>query len=188
MRRLSAFEFLSLDGYYVDGDGEMQWAYEGPPDAEWDRFVAGNASQGSTLVFGRVTYAMMAGYWPTPLAMEQNPMVAKRMTALNKLVFSRSLDSVTWANTRLVKSDAVSEMQKLKRGSGEEMVILGSGSLVAQFTAAGLIDDFQLVMNPLALGQGRNLFQDLKQAHHMELTGTRAFKNGKVLLNYQALA
>src|SRR5579872_5247046 len=154
MRRLSVFEHLSLDGYFVDAHGDMRWAYRPEPDGEWDAYVAGNASGNAALVFGRVTYDLMLSYWPTPLAMQQNPVVAKRMNALSKLVFSHTLDRANWENTRLVKGDAVTEMQKLKAGEGEDMVILGSGSLVAQFAAAGLIDEYQLVVNPRALGGG----------------------------------
>ena len=188
MRKLTVFEHMSLDGYFVDGQGDMRWAYRPEPDPEWDAYVAGNASGEATLVFGRVTYEMMAGYWPTPIAVEQQPKVAKRMNALDKLVFSRKLDKAMWENTRLVKGEAVMEMRKLKAGKGADMVILGSGSLVAQFAAAGLIDDYQLVVNPRAIGGGRTLFQGLPQHLALKLTQTRAFNNGNVVLNYEAVA
>jgi len=188
MRRLSVFEHVSLDGYFVDGQGDMRWAYRPEPDPEWDAYVSGNASGNATLVFGRVTYEMMASYWPTSLAMEQQPKVAKRMNALDKLVFSRSLDKAVWQNTRLIKGEAVAEMQKLKRGSGTDMVILGSGTLVAGLASAGLIDDYQLVMNPRAIGGGRTLFQGLPRHLALKLTQTRAFNNGNVVLNYEATA
>jgi|SRR6185312_6731421 len=188
MRRLTVFEHLALDGYFVDALGDMRWAYRPEPDAEWDAYVTGNASGDAVLVFGRVTYDLMQGYWPTPLALEQNPAVAKRMNALTKLVFSRTLDQAIWENTRLVKGDAVANMRKLKGERGEDMVILGSGSLVAQFAAAGLIDEYQLVVNPRALGAGRTLFQGLKKPLGLKLIKTRAFNNGNVVLNYEALA
>lgn len=187
MRRLSVFEHLSLDGYFVDAQGDMRWAYRPEPDPEWDAYVAGNASGDATLVFGRVTYDLMQGYWPTPLAIEQNPVVAKRMNALAKIVFSRTLDKALWENTRLVKGDAVVAMRKLKSERGEHMVILGSGSLVAQFAAAGLIDEYQLVVNPRALGAGRTLFEGLKNPLGLKLTKTRAFNNGNVVLDYEAM-
>ena len=187
MRRLTVFEHVSLDGYFVDGQGDMRWAYRPEPDPEWDAYVAGNASGEATLVFGRVTYEMMASYWPTPIAMEQQPKVAKRMNALDKLVFSRHLDKADWQNTQLVKGDGVAEVRKLKQGRGEAMVILGSGSLVAQFAAAGLIDEYQLVVNPRAIGTGRTLFDGLKQHLALKLIKTRAFNNGNVVLNYEAL-
>lgn len=188
MRRLSVFEHISLDGYFVDGQGDMRWAYRPEPDAEWEAYVAGNASGEATLVFGRVTYEMMASYWPTPMAMEQQPAVAKRMNALDKLVFSRTLGKADWQNTELVKGEVVTEMQKLKRGKGQDMVILGSGILVAGFAAAGLIDSYQLVVNPRAIGGGRTLFQGLPRHLTLKLTKARTFNNGNVVINYEALA
>lgn len=188
MRRLSVFEHLSLDGYFVDAHGDMRWAYRPDPDPEWDAYVAGNASGDATLVLGRVTYDLMQSYWPTPMAMEQNPVVAKRMNALSKFVFSRTLDKASWENTRLMKGDAVEEMRKLKGGRGEDMVILGSGSLVAQFAAAGLIDVYQLVVNPRALGAGRTLFAGLQKPLGLKLTKTRKFNNGNVVLEYETMA
>jgi dihydrofolate reductase len=188
MRRLTVFEHLSLDGYFVDAHGDMRWAYRPEPDPEWDAYVAGNASGDAILVLGRVTYDLMQSYWPTPMAMEQNPVVAKRMNALSKLVFSRTLDKASWENTRLVKGDAVAEMSKFKGERGQDMVILGSGSLVAQFATAGLIDEYQMVVNPRALGAGRTLFAGLKKPVGLKLTKTRKFNNGNVVLDYEAMA
>ena len=186
MRKLSVFEHLSLDGYYVDAHGDMRWAYRPEPDAEWDAYVAGNASGDATLVFGRVTYELMLGYWPTPLALQQNPVVAKRMNSARKLVFSRSLGQADWENTRLINGDAAAEMQKLKREKGEDMVILGSGRLVSSLAAAGLIDSYQLVMNPRALGGGRSPFEGLKAHLALKFNQSRSFKNGNVVLTYAA--
>jgi len=66
MQKLIVFNNVSLDGYFVDANGDMRWAHR--PDPEWNEFAAGNASGGGTLLFGRATYDLMAGYWPTPLA------------------------------------------------------------------------------------------------------------------------
>jgi dihydrofolate reductase len=104
-------------------------------------------------VFGRVTYQMM-GYWPTPAAKKNDPAVAERMNAMPKVVFSRTLEQVLWSNTTLVKSDLPGAIRKLKAESGPDLVILGSGTIVAQLASAGLIDHYQLVLNPLAIGSG----------------------------------
>src|SRR5215469_12495891 len=96
----------------------------------------------------RKTYQMMASYWPTPMAMQNEPKVAAGINNLPKVVFSRTLCEATWKNTHLVKSDMVAEVRKMKREPGPDMVILGSGSLVAQLGQEGLIDEFQLLVNP----------------------------------------
>ena len=184
MRKLSVFESVSLDGYFAGPNGDLSWAHRAP-DPEWNEFVAGNASGGGALVFGRVTYDMMVSYWPTPVAAKNDPVVAARMNQLPKIVFSRTMKQASWNNTRLVKGDIVAETRKLKAEPGESMTILGSGSIVAQLAQAGLIDDFSFVVTPVALGKGRTLFEGIREHLPLKLTNTRAFKNGNVVLSYQ---
>ena len=84
MRPLIVFNHITLDGYFVDAQGAMSWAQPGNDDPEYAAFVAENSSGGGTLLFGRVTYAMMASYWPTPIADQHMPVVAKSMNAAPK--------------------------------------------------------------------------------------------------------
>ena len=185
MRNLAVFNHVSLDGYFVDANGEMSWAKANQQDAEWNSFVAENASGGGTLVFGRITYEMMASFWPTPMAKEMMPEVAERMNSLPKIVFSRTLTEAAWNNTRLIKDNLAAEVQKLKSEPGDTMVILGSGSIVSELTEAHLIDEYQVVVNPLALGKGRTMFEGITEKLELKLTGSRAFGNGNVFLRYQ---
>src|SRR6187401_2336542 len=152
MRQLTAFENVSLDGYFTNANNDMSWAHRDSDDPEWKAFTAENASGESQLLFGRKTYELMVKYWPTPEAKEKDPMVAGGMNALPKIVFSRTLANVSWANTRLVKADPAAEVRKLKSEPGPALVMMGSGSIVAQLAAAGLIDEYQLVVTPVALG------------------------------------
>ena len=186
MRKVSVFNQISLDGYFTDAKGDMSWAHEGSDDPEWKEYVSGNASGGGTLLFGRITYQMMESFWPTPMAAQQMPEVAAGMNRHDKVVFSRTLDKVTWQNTTLVKSDPVEAVRKMKQGSGEGMVILGSGAIVSQLAAAGLIDSWQFVLSPLALGKGRTMFDGVPTRVNMKHTSTRTFKNGKVVLGYES--
>jgi len=185
MRKLIVFNHVSLDGYFVDGNGEMRWAHATHQDAEWDAFVSGNASGGGTLVFGRITYELMASFWPTPFAIENMPAVAAGMNNMPKVVFSRTLDKASWNNTTLVKGDLAAEMRKMKQASGENMTILGSGSIVSQLAQEGLIDEYHIVVNPVVLGKGRTIFDGVKEKLRLKLTKTRAFGNGNVLLCYE---
>jgi dihydrofolate reductase len=185
MRKLIVFNHISLDGYFVDGNGDMSWAKADHQDAEWDAFVAGNASGGGVLVFGRITYEMMASFWPTPFAIENMPAVAEGMNRMPKVVFSRTMDKASWNNTTLVKGDPAAEIRKMKQSVGEDMVILGSGNVVSQLAEEGLIDEYHLVVNPIVLGKGRTMFDGVKEKLRMKLTKTRAFGNGNVLLCYE---
>ncbi len=188
MRKLIVFNHVSLDGYFVDANGDMSWAKASHQDAEWDAFVAGNASGGGVLVFGRITYELMAGFWPTPFAMETMPVVAEGMNNLPKIVFSRTLGLASWKNTTLAPGDPAVEIRKMKREPGEDMVILGSGSIVSQLAQAGLIDEYHVVVNPIVLGKGRTMFEGVKEKRSLKLTKTRAFGNGNVLLCYEPAA
>jgi dihydrofolate reductase len=185
VRRLIVFNQVSLDGYFTDIRGDISWARRDRPDEEWNAFVAGNAKAGELLVFGRVTYELMVRYWPTPAALANDPVVAERMNNLPKVVFSRTLEKATWNNTRLVKSGMLAEIRKMKEQPGEHMTILGSGSLVLQLVPERLIDEFQMVVNPVALGEGRTMFDGITEHLTLELAQTRAFANGNVLLCYQ---
>jgi dihydrofolate reductase len=156
-------------------------------DPEWQAFVAENASGGGELLFGRVTYELMASYWPTPAA-QSNPIIAERMNSLPKVVFSKTLDKASWSNTRLVKGDLATEVRKLKEEPGPNMVIMGSGSIVAQLAEAGLIDEYQIVLNPIILGHGRTLFEGVKTRLPLQVTKSRIFGNGNAVLVYGAVA
>lgn len=185
MRKLIVFNHLSLDGYFVDGSGDMSWARAHDSDAEWNAFVAQNASGGGVLVFGRITYQMMASFWPTPLADQHVPVVAKQMNALKKIVFSRTLDKADWVNTTLIKDDLFAAVCKLKGEPGDTMVILGSGTIVSQLAQENLIDEYQIALNPVILGKGRTLIEGVTDKLHLKLTKSRTFQNGNVFLTYE---
>jgi dihydrofolate reductase len=186
MRRLIAFEQVSLDGFFVDAKGDMSWAHK--QDPEWNAFAASNASGDGALLFGRVTYEMMASFWPTPAATERAPVMAAGMNSMPKVVFSRTLEKASWKNTKLVKGDMVAEVRKMKKESGPGMAILGSGTIVSQLAQAGLIDELQVVVNPIVLGKGRTLFEGVKERIALKLMKTRAFGNGNVVLYYEPMA
>lgn len=188
MAKLLVFNSVTLDGYFAGPNGDMSWAHEGSDDAEWQAFVAGNASGDSRLLFGRVTYDMMAGYWPTPMAAQNDPVVAERMNSLRKLVASRTMETPAWKNTTVIKGDLVSEVRKLKSDGGPDIAILGSGSVTSQLAQAGVIDEFQLVMCPVVLGSGKQLFRDISKRIDLTLKSTRSFANGKTVLFYEPRA
>jgi dihydrofolate reductase len=188
MPRLVVFENVTADGYFAGENGDISWAHRTGSDPEWDAFVAENASGGGQLLFGRITYELMASYWPTPQAARDDPTVAKGMNDLPKVVFSRTLQKASWSNTKVVKGDLGEEVRKMKNASGKELVILGSGSLVSQLAPEGLIDEYQMVVNPVVLGKGRTMFEGIKEKLPLKRTKTRAFGNGNVLLCYEPAA
>jgi dihydrofolate reductase len=180
------FNNVSLDGYFVDANGQMNWAKDHQDD-EWKSFTEDNAGGPAVLLFGRITYEMMVSFWPTPQAAQMMPKVAERMNALPKVVFSRTLDKVDWNNSTLIKADIVSAVRRMKNEPGDDLVIMGSGTIVSQFTEAGLIDEYQVVVNPVVLGKGRTMFQGITEKLNLKLARSRAFKNGNVFVSYDRL-
>jgi len=186
MRRLSVFNNVSLDGYFTDSNNDMSWAHKNA-DEEWNKFTSENASGGGVLVFGRITYDLMANFWPTKQAYDMMPAVAEGMNNLPKVVFSRTLDKASWNNTKLVSDNIEDEVRKMKSEPGADMVIMGSGTIVSQLARAHLIDGYQFIVHPLVLGSGRTLFEGVKEKLPMRRTSTRNFNNGNVLISYEPM-
>ena len=183
-RKLIMFNHVSLDGFFTDASGDMSWAHA--RDEEWQRFTNENAGGEAELVFGRKTYQMMAGFWPTPQAKQSLPKVAASMNRMRKHVFSRSLQQVDWENSVLVKGDLASEVRRIKAQSGPGLLIMGSGEIVSQLTEAGLVDEYQVVTVPIVIGQGRSLFDGVTTRPRLKLTKSRSFQNGNVVSWYSA--
>jgi dihydrofolate reductase len=185
MRRLVVFNNVSMDGYFTGPGGDFSWAHTGYDDPEFSAFVAANAQGEGQLLFGRITYELMAGYWPTPVAIQNDPVVAEGMNRMRKTVFSRTLKQASWSNTELLSGDPALEARRMKSETGPDMVILGSGSIIARLAPEGLVDEYQLVVNPVVLGKGRTMFDGVTKKLAMKLTQSQTFRNGKVFLRYE---
>jgi dihydrofolate reductase len=184
MGKLIAYNFTTLNGYFKGPGNDISWHRHGEEESG---FAADNLEAKATLLFGRVTYEMMAGFWPTPMAIENMPEVAKGMNEAEKIVFSTTLESVGWENTTLVKGDLIGTVRKLKAIPGKVMTILGSGSIIAQLADARLIDEYQFMIDPVAIGEGTPSFQGITQKLDLKLIDSRVFKSGVVLLSYEAI-
>jgi dihydrofolate reductase len=112
---------------------------------------------------------------------------AEGMNKADKIVFSMTLKKAEWNNTRLVRDNMVEEVKKMKQMPGKDLTILGSGSIVTQLAQAGLIDEYQLMVDPVALGAGTSLFHSMRYPLNLKLASSRIFKSGTVLLNYVPL-
>jgi dihydrofolate reductase len=185
MRKLSVFNSVTADGYFTDKNGDMSWAHRGD-DPEWNAYTADNAKSGGELLFGRVTYDLMASFWPTPRAAQMAPAVAENINQAPKVVFSRTMGQASWNNTRVVKGDLTEEIRKLKEEPGDDLVLMGSGSIISQIALKGLIDEYQMVVIPIVLGEGRTMFAGIGNKLKLTLSSTRAFQNGNVVLVYKA--
>ncbi len=171
---------ISLDGFFEGPKRELDWHNV---DKEFHEFAERQLSLVDTLLFGRVTYQMMASFWPT--ATESDPMIANTMNSLPKLVFSRTLSAVEWNNSKLMNGDLVEEVSKLKNQPGKDIAILGSAVVVSALMEANLIDEHRIMIAPIILGSGNSLFKNMERRHPLKLLRTTAFKSGNVLLIYK---
>ncbi len=182
MRKVFVFNLETLDGYFEGPKREIDWHNV---DAEFNEYAIDMLNSVDTLLFGRVTYELMANYWTTPAAKKDDPIVAEKMNTLPKIVFSRTLDKIEWQNARLVKDTIAEEIQKMKKLPGKDMVILGSGSIVSELAQRGLIDEYRIMVNPIVLGQGNSMFKGIKDRLNLKLIKTKTFTSGNVLFYYE---
>jgi len=184
MRKLSAFIFTSLNGFFEASKGDISWHKHGE---EENSYAVESLKAGNTLLFGSKTYQMMASYWPTPIAIKNDPIVANGINKADKIVFSRTLKKAGWNNTRIIKANIVEEVRKLKITSGSDMTLMGSGSILTRFAEQGLIDEYQIMLDPVVIGKGTTIFKDIKHKLDLKLITTRTFRSGVVLLSYGPL-
>ncbi|WP_431213494.1 dihydrofolate reductase family protein [Puia sp. P3] len=184
MRTLNVFNFITLNGFFQAPGGDISWHRH---DGEVSKFSDENSQRGSTLLFGRVTYQMMAAFWPTEMGKQRAPVTADGMNKSEKIVFSKTLKKADWQNTTLIKDDLVTTVRRLKTQEGSPMTILGSGSIVSQLTEAGLIDTYSFLIDPVALGDGTPVFKGITNKLDLELTSSHVFKSGIIHVTYTPL-
>ncbi|MCD6011690.1 MAG: dihydrofolate reductase [Flavipsychrobacter sp.] len=182
MNKLSVFIFATLNGFYKGTSEDISWHKHGD---EEHQFAIDSVKTGNMLLFGRITYQMMAGYWPTPQALKNDPQMTMAMNAAEKVVFSRTLEKAEWNNTRLVKDNMFEEIKRLKKTGGKNMTLLGSGNVLTQLAEQKLIDEYQILIDPVAIDDGTPMFKYISHTLELKLTSTRSFNSGIVLLNYK---
>jgi dihydrofolate reductase len=155
MRKLIAFNFITLDGFFEGPNKEIDWHNV---DEEFNEFAIEQLNSVDEILFGKITYELMANYWPTEHAVKDDPVVANKMNSSNKFVFSKTLKKAEWNNTKLIHDNIENEIVNLKNKDGKDIIILGSGNLISNLMKPGLIDEFRLMINPVIIGSGKTLF------------------------------
>ena len=186
MSRLIVQEFISLDGLAAGPNSEVDFI---PAAAQGDAGVAENQLRFidtiDTIVLGRVTYEMFAGYWPT--ATGDDKPFADKINATPKVVFSRTLERAPWGSwddASISKDDPREEIPRLRERAGKDILVWGSLTLVRALADAGLVDEYQLWLLPVVLGGGRPLFAG-SEPTTMRLLGATTTDNGATLLRYE---
>jgi len=181
MKKLYVFMMTTANGLYERGPWQIDWHNT---NEEFNDFAIEQLDRMDTLVFGRKTYEGMVGYWTTPEAIESDPIVAGKMNGMAKVVVSKTLARADWSNTRVVRDPEA--IAALKREPGKDALLIGSSDLAVSLGALGLIDEYRIMVNPIALGNGKPVLQGLAADLKLRLLRTRTFTNGNVLLTYAA--
>lgn len=179
MRRLIAWNMMTLDGYF---EGRTAWDldfHETVWGDELQAFSLEQMEEVGTLLFGRRTYEGMADYWS-----KATGEVAEGMNAVEKAVASRTLEAADWNNTRLLKGDAVETVKDLKAEDGKDVYVFGSADLLSSLLKAGLVDEYRVCLVPVVLGGGTPLFKPQDNEVRMRLDSARPLKSGGVILTY----
>ena len=179
MRKIFLFMNVSLDGFFEDQNHDISGftndseAFSQKPDQGVD-----------TILLGHKTYEMMK-YWSTPQAAESMPEIARFFNDNLKVVASHQPFDPGWKNVKVFHEDVAAQVKQLKEQPGKNIIIFGSNNLCVSLNQAGLIDEFQIVVNPVVFGAGTSLFTGLIQKTPLALTATHTFKSGCVMLTYK---
>lgn len=185
MRKVFLFMMVTLDGYFEGENHDLSWHNV---DREFnDNFIIPQTKKVKTILFGRRTYEMMARFWPSPEAKKSDPVTSELMENAEKFVFSKTLKSAEWKNTKLVNNHTFELVKKLKELDGEDIAIFGSNNLCVNLMEKGLIDEFRIIINPIVLEKGTRLFEGFNAGLNLKLLNSRQFKNGNILLCYSPI-
>ncbi len=173
---------MTLDGFFEGQNQSIEWHNV---DDEFNKFAIEQLDTTDCLLFGRTTYELMSGYWPTQESRTDDPIVAGKMNSLSKIVVSKTLQNAEWENTRLISKDILEEITKLKNESGKNIFIFGSAELAAYLRDNNLIDEYRIMINPVLLGSGKPLFLHLHEKLNLKLINSKVFKSGNIILYYE---
>ncbi|MDH7461185.1 dihydrofolate reductase family protein [Chitinophagaceae bacterium 26-R-25] len=185
MRKIISFMHISLDGFVAGPNGEMNWI---KVDEEIFDHVGKRISEGDTALYGRVTYQMMENYWPTagdkPRASKHDIEHSKWYNNAHKIVLSKTTKAEGLTNTTIISDDLPERINEIKQQVGKEILLFGSPTATHALIQLNLIDGYWLFVNPVILGRGIPLFENIKDKIKLSLLSTRSFTSGVTELNY----
>jgi len=186
LRKLKLQVQMSIDGCIAGPNGEMDWMV-GLEDDKINKYVNELTESFGTILLGRKMADGFISYWSDVINKPKDPWYAlgKKMIEIPKVVFTKTLKKTKWINTDLATGDITEEIMKLKRQGGKDMVVYGGASFDSSLIKLGLIDEFLLFINPVAIGNGMTIFKDLKEIQEFNLVKSIAFDSGEVLLHYE---
>jgi dihydrofolate reductase len=185
MRKVVLLINTTLDGFAAGSKGDLDWTIV---DEDMWSYTNALFSTVDTTLFGRVTYQGFESYWPTvpanPNSTKETITFAHWIDKVQKVVFSKTLEHVTWNNTRLVRDNVAEEVSSLKAQAGKDIIVMGSPGLVHTLLELSLIDELRVNVNPVLLGSGIPFLNDMKDRTKLDLINAKTFQSGVVGLHY----
>jgi len=185
MRKIISFMHISLDGFVAGPNGEMNWI---KVDEEIFDHVGKRISETDTALYGRATYEMMEGYWPTagdkPEASKHDIDHSQWYKKAHKIVLSKTMKDASLANTTIISDNLAGRINEIRQQAGKEILLFGSPTATHSLMQLGLIDGYWLFVNPVILGQGIPLFTGSKDKIKLKLLTTHQFTSGVTELSY----
>ena len=187
LRKLKLQVQMSIDGCIAGPNGEMDWMV-GLQDDKINKYVNELTESFDTILLGRKMADGFISYWSDVINKPDDPWyaLAKKMIEIPKVVFTKTLNKSKWINTDIATGDLTDEITKLKSRDGKDMVVYGGASFDSSLIKLGLIDEFLLFINPVAIGNGMTIFKDLNEIQKFNMVKSIAFDSGVVLLHYEA--
>lgn len=187
MKKIVWFMHVSLDGFVAGPNGEIDWVHV---DEEIFDYAGNRTNEADTALYGRKTFELMEGYWPTaadqPNASKHDIQHSAWYKKVRKVIVSKTMKGQNLPNTTIISENVAEEMAKLKQGTGKEIIIFGSPSIGQLLSAANLVDDYWLFVNPILLGAGMPLFKNVKDRKNLKLVTSHAFDSGVICLHYES--
>jgi dihydrofolate reductase len=185
VKKIIVQEFITLDGFIEDtNDKQMKWVTDSFNEEMAEEQLK-DANNIDTILLGRKTYDILSAYWPTSSAKERDAEMFKHLNNSVKIVFSATLNNPQWNNSKVLRAINYDEIQNIKEGDGKNIAVSGSASVVHMLLNLGLIDEFHLTVFPVAVGDGKRLFDNFNDRQNFNLIKTKVFTNGVIKLFYE---
>jgi len=184
MRKLKLQMQMTINGYVGGPNGENDWMTWNP-DAEFTTFLSSLLDTSDTLLLGRKTAENIINYWEETADKNPGHPFAKKIAALSKVVFTKTLGKSSWNNTTFAKGNLAEEIAALKEQPGKDIIVFGGADFVSSLIKEGLIDEYHLIINPTAMGKGMTIFNSLDSIQKFTPVQSKLYPGGKTVLSFK---
>jgi dihydrofolate reductase len=184
MRKVKLQIQMSIDGYVARPNGEQDWMTWNPDD-QLLQFINSLIDSSDTILLGRKMTDGFVNHWENVVSNNPDHLFAKKMVDTPKVVFTKTLDKSNWNNTTLAKGNLADEITNLKKQNGKDIIVYGGASFVSSLIKEGLIDEYHLIVNPVAIGNGMTIFKSLDRMQRFLPIQSRLYPGGKIVLSYK---